>query len=502
MEHKNKVEHKFNKQNFFEAFLNLMISSLFASLYLLAVACYAYNSEADFMGNTYYFCIIAFFVSGLVFQALLDLFSESKKRAGLHIRILFFWILIVVAACYLLKQIYAPYYLIPGMILEYIFTALLNKTIYFQDKFLKQIEPWEGKDLGPNLRADSITVETLNKSMDTNRLFLLITCIVIFGGAYVVNHFEKRIDSPQLIILMIVFAVLYLLCVAFLFAVYNVFQKNTYFAFLGFKNVMPKKWLILKYSLVVIFLSVLLGGVLSRDKALIKLNIIPQQKQYEYKEPKKLEQSEYSHFEDDVKVDLEDTLGKINSNPVMDKLMIILYWVVLFGCVGFFIFMFFHYIITNRFIAFFREHMLLKILKEIWKNICQFFANLFGLGKHEKEVYATVNSRTFKSHIDNLVRKTKKSAEKKQELDRLTKKFMQIIAWGDKNNIKYRNTMAPAEYIAEVEKKTDGVSGALQGQFTRIGYLYEKSLYSNELLAPQEEKEYFELAAKLVATEL
>lgn len=493
LEHKKKIEHKFNKQNFFESFLNLMISSLFTSLYLLVVACFSSSAESDFMGNTYYFCILSFFFSGLVFQVLLDLFSETNKRIGLHLRILFFWIAIIVAVCYFLQQIYAPYYLIPGMILEYIFTVLLNKPIYFQEKFLKQIEPWDIKTLGPNLRADSITVETLNKAIDRNRLILLISCIIIITASFIVNRLKEKITSPTLIVLMIIFTILYFVCSAFLFAVYNVFQKNTYFAFLGFKNVISKKRIILKYSLIIISISLLFGAILSRNKTIFSLYFEPAPYNQQYREPQQVEKQNFEIEEDDVKIDLKDMMGQDNSNPILDKIMDFLSLILIITFAIFILFLFFRYIITDQFLSFFREHMLLNIIKEIFLKIKLFFESLFGLKKTEKETYATVNSRNFKNHIDRFIKKAKKSSEKKQELDRLTKKFMQIISWGDKNKIKYRNTMAPAEYINQINNSLSDID------ILRVGYIYEKSLYSNELLSEQEEKEYFDLANKVLS---
>ena len=60
----------------------------------------------------------------------------------------------------------------------------------------------------------------------------------------------------------------------------------------------------------------------------------------------------------------------------------------------------------------------------------------------------------------DFLKKAKRSKEKEAEIDRLTKQFMRLIDWGEAQGIKYKTTLAPAEYtnliheqVATEEKK-------------------------------------------------
>lgn len=482
------LEHKINRQTILESFLSLMIAFLIVTLYLLTLQLFQFQNEEEFFGNTFYFCIAVFFVSGLVYQVLLDLFSETKHRIGLHLRIVIFWVLIITGLCALLKQVYAPYYLIPGLIVEFLFAALFNKVLYYQEKFINQTKDWAEQDLAKNLRSNSLIVETLNKSIDLNKKILLTVSIIIGTATFIGGLNISIKQEPVTITLIIIDEVLYFICVIFLVLIYNIYQRNTYFYFLGFKTAINSKYSLIKTVSIIALFSCFIGLGLSSNKALIKLpthEIEQNLREREILPPKEMEQPKSQY---NIQEDLKEVLGESKENKFAEIFFKILEWILIGAVVIFIAFLLVKYIFTTSFFSFFKPDNLGKIIAEFFKRIEDFFMNLFHLKKEPKQRYATVNSRSFKTQVESFIKKSRKSAAKKQELDRLTKQFMHIIEWGDSKEIKYRNTMAPGEYTALIPHSAAA----------RVGYLYEKALYAEDLLSPEEEKDFFTLTKEIL----
>ena len=109
--------------------------------------------------------------------------------------------------------------------------------------------------------------------------------------------------------------------------------------------------------------------------------------------------------------------------------------------------------------------------------------------KFEKEaVYARVEAKSFKNAIGEFLKKSRKSREKRIEIDRLTKLFMTLIDWGSRRSIDYRVTMAPAEYTRLIKNYFDSHDRKSHSDFaTKAGDLFEKALYDKNILSKEEE---------------
>lgn len=465
-----------------------MIGFLVVTIYILALSLFSFFNEEEFYGNTFYFCIFIFFISGIVYQVLLDLYSESKHRIGLHLRIVIFWVLLMTGLCSLLKQIYAPYYLIPGLIVEFLIISVLNKVLYFQEKFLNQTKDWPDQDLPKNLRNNSLIVETLNKSIDLNKK-LLLTISIFIAFATVIGGLKVNFQEDTFtIILIIVAEILFYTCVLFLVLIYNVYQRNTYFYFLGFKTAINSKASIIKSVLLITLLSAFIGIGLSSTHISVKLPV--NEIQETIRESQGLPPPPQMKIPE-VKLDpkeLEEVLGVTKENKFLKVFFTILEYALILGVIVLISFLLVKFIFTTSFFAFFKGDNLSRIFKEFFQKIEDFILNLFHFKKQPKQKYATVNSKSFKFQIDNFIKKSKKSSAKKQELDRLTKQFMHIIEWGDQKGIKYKNTMAPGEYMSLINHEAA----------SKIGYLYEKALYAEELLSASEENEFFKLSQQVL----
>ena len=89
-------------------------------------------------------------------------------------------------------------------------------------------------------------------------------------------------------------------------------------------------------------------------------------------------------------------------------------------------------------------------------------------------------SRYFMDEMEELLSKSKKSKEKRAELDRLTKVFVKLIDWGEEHDIEYAKNLAPAEYTALFKNPNADIAGLL----------FEQALYAKEPLTKEEENEF------------
>lgn len=493
--------HKKSFNDLLERFLNNLISSLIAIMVLFIAPSFTTYTDYIFEYSTLVFSIITVIISGIVYQAVNDYFLSYKTKFLIHLRTVFFWTIIVLIVCAVLKMDYAPYILLPAILIQYVLNSVLNKVLLCQNYYLLQIENWEGIELSKNLRSDSLPVETLNKTIDRNKTILIVITYLML--VYVLNICQFKLlsfsKSPVLFILFIAAVIIFLFAVSILFVIYNLYKQNTYFAFLGFKTTLTKKYQVIKAVIPILFISLFLSYFLSGNKALIE---------FEYKNKtgktitnKQIEEPKPVHEDLNIDIDtLREALGNDDESEFAEVFFKIFEALILAAVIFALLSFMFKYIFTGDFISFFKEFTILKILQAFFQNLADFFRELFGL-KKETEVYSTVNSRNFKMNIDSFLRKSKKSTLKKQELDKFTKQFMHVVEWGDKRGIKYRKSFAPAEYcvqIIEYFNKSDDENKIIRSENARlVGFLFEKALYSEELLSKDEVNQFF-INSKLV----
>ena len=118
------------------------------------------------------------------------------------------------------------------------------------------------------------------------------------------------------------------------------------------------------------------------------------------------------------------------------------------------------------------------------------FKNFFGqIKKMLKELFTrkqrfklerSESSRRFNKDMEEFIKFSRKSKEKKAELDRLTKQFMKVIDWGTAHGIEYTKNLAPAEYTGLLNNENA----------VAAGLLFEKALYDKECLSSDEEKSF------------
>ena len=144
--------------------------------------------------------------------------------------------------------------------------------------------------------------------------------------------------------------------------------------------------------------------------------------------------------------------------------------------------------IKRTFSGVFKSVNLKAIFKRFFTAVGQMFKKLFHLHIKLPQI-KSANAKRFGSEMSEYLKKSKKSKEKKAELDRLTKKFMLIIDWGTERGFEYTKNLAPAEYTELLNNENA----------RKAGLYFEKALYDKECLSQEEEKEFNRLVEILCA---
>ncbi len=142
-------------------------------------------------------------------------------------------------------------------------------------------------------------------------------------------------------------------------------------------------------------------------------------------------------------------------------------------------------LLSKKFRNFIKENKLFKILKSFVVNIKEFFENLFTSNSKKK----SIRLQTEKKLYSEFIKKTEKkqiSKEKKKEIGEFASVFFKVVAIGQENKIMLTDSMTPMEYINLMIQKFSSQKDELY----KIGFLFEKALYSKECLSQEEKDEY------------
>lgn len=496
-EHKNETNAatksgiKLEYNDLFERFLHFFISTFFSLLCFLLISSTTAYTEMFFEPGNVIFCLVMTIVTGLFYQAVLDFFYATDTKDVFHARVFVLWLVISIVLCFVLKMDFAPYFLIPAQIVQYVITVMLNRILVYQNAFLWQINDWNGNDLATNLRNDYDRVEKLNKSIDKNKILLYILGLIVFLCTGIMFKFGDIKEYPFIKIAIVICYVLFFAALFITFVLYNVYQKNTYYAFLGFKTALSRKRSVIKTVLIILGVSIAFGFIFSSNSSLISFS--PKPREVKDVPAAQFQPPPVKEWDPGPSVKaMQDALGRdMPVHPLAEFFWKFLTVAFIAGLAGLVIYFIWHFIFSETFFKLFTTNLIFQIIAQFFRNIQKFFEGLFS-HKSELQEYTTVNSREFKHNMDWMIRKSKRTTKKKEELDRLTKKFMQLIACGEKHGIKYRNTMAAGDYSELFQNYLNENDLDKENIAIRVGYIFEKALYSNELISTDEEKEFNE----------
>ncbi len=467
-------------------FERLLVFTVSTSLLLVAMGIFSTalnNYEVDKIFIDW-FVYLAIGISGLIYALVLQIFALEKIKAAMHIVFIFFYIVLVLVIAALLGKGYSPYVLIPALFVQYFIAVGINDMFILHDRFLFECETFEGKELETYLFHNNLSAIDLTEKTKTQEVVLFGVSVAMF----IVLVFGKLAEgyfNPLINILVVVFYLSILLC----YFTLGLFRNDVFYAFLGFKNYMADQKKLLRSVLLIFLISMGLGLLISSNKPLIKFNYFLKEYTEQLEEERPVYNDDFN-FAPLPEINLEEAFGKDSKpNWIMELIFQIIKYAAIFFIGGTVIYFLFKPFFTRHWRIFWSEGKLIKFMRSLWDDIKNFFKFIFSKG-NSNQPYSTVQSRKFKDSMMDFLKKVKRSKEKEAEIDRLTKHFMKLIDWGEANEIKYKQNLAPAEYTAIIAEKM--VTDEKKTAANNTGRLFEKALYDKNVLSAEEEALFVE----------
>ena len=194
-------------------FERILVFTISTSIVLTAAGIFStalnnYEVEKVFID---FFVYIVLGASGLIFSLVLQIFALEKIKSAMHIVFIVFYEIAVLVIAALFGEGYAPYILIPALLIEYFIGVGINDMFIFHDRFFFECEDYNGKDLETylfhnNLEAIDLTEKAKGQQAVLFGLSVAMFIILVFGKLSE-GYFNIFID-----LLVVVFYLSVMLC--------------------------------------------------------------------------------------------------------------------------------------------------------------------------------------------------------------------------------------------------------------------------------------------------
>ena len=465
------------------------------------------------MGNTRkingdfinWFTLLFTAVSGFIYELVLQIFSEEKTSSKAHFVFLPFYVIFELLLCFFTGQLNLAFFMVPFSIVHYILEANYNLLFVYHDYFLQQNGERNGKELVEYLFHNSFTAQDFAQTRRKNQNYLVALGLIMAGFLIMTCILATGVNA-----LLVIFVLIFYFCLFVSCWILGIFNRESYYAFLGFKDASKGSRHIFKYCLLIMAAAAVFGFAFSSNKSLLDLSRLPKGEQ-KIEVPTAAPQAPAEYMPLDFGTGgpgLEFFVPEKTSNigwiielifKVIKNLCICLAAI---GILAFLIRPFF----SDDWKKYWRERKFVIFLKKIGRELKDMLRSLFSKDAAGKS-YSRVDNSNFKDGIEDFLKRSRKSKEKRQELDRLTKVFMKLIDWGVDRKINYTKNLAPAEYTSKVadfyraaDRAVNKVTGTVATSFgvaedfpaacKAAGSFFEKALYDKELLSAEEEKSF------------
>lgn len=467
-------------KRFFETFV-LYLSSLFFTFFMFITFCLF---SGYFQKNQVFFELIMLFIFSIVnISIILILYNEKVGFFGFA-KFLVFYFLFLIFVSFIMKRIsnsnLTSVSFIPFTLINYFYFVYNYKSVHLYQEFEEQCVGLSKKELKEKLYHNNTIALDYSQNIKTSitsQLFFAILCIIIFTLEK--NYYHEGANASGVIL------VCYLFCIFLLFLFFSTNKNEVFYAFLGFDNIFSYRKRIVKTSVVICLLAVFFAFFLSFNKAILNFNFL-------FAILKKIFIMESNVIQkSDLKTEKEPIFNTTIINdiysPKSNNFEVIFSLVIqgLFALI--LLFIVFRYMIKpffdEKFLSFLKNKKIMNYFQKFFTNLKKIIKFLFGSFSFELQNYTTVQSKSFYDNISDFLKKSKKSKAKKDELDRFTKKYIKLIDWAQSKDIIYKKTFGPLEFCKMTN--LDAV--------VKAGEIFEKALYSFELVSEEEENEFNKL---------
>lgn len=431
----------------------------------------------------------------IIYVFIMQIFIRADTKVSFHARMLPLFLTLSLILSFVLKNTFIALYVFFTTLFQYLLTSTLFTSFILHDNFEKVVENKKGLELQSTLAKDKYVAQEFVQNISNIKTILIIVSIILSALSMISN---AAFSNKNIIPFICTF--IYILSAFGISQLLSIYEREIYYAFLGFEKIFDMRTVIFFFSMIFVFICLLIGLLLSSNNQLLKkeyfdwfFNLFKREKPLVHVENQPLPPVS-DNFADSV------SPGKLLStaekpNLVLQLIIKIIQYSLLAGIIiGVLVFLF-KPIFDKSLGIELKKHNFKQILSEFFQKMLNMFRDFFGK-KREFVPYATVGTQSFKFQMSDMLGKTKKSKEKKAELDRLTKEFVKIISWGEQQQVLFKKNHAPAEYTEIL------YSFSKINDLHKIGFLFEKALYSKDLLSKDEEKEYKECIQKVLETEI
>ena len=473
----------------FERFMIFLTTSSFFLLIVTIISdVFSVNDKKNPINFLVYFAV--FGLSIFYFFIFENHFSSKSKGSNI-IRFVIFLTLFVVVVCFSLPEILAPAVVIPVSIFMFFFYSTLFEPYYYHDDFEEQCEGKSGEKLGNDLYHDKFTGEEVLKAIKNTKglitVFAVIIGICICALPFTLYRFS---------FLTYIFSICFFGGCAYNLLLLTTYQKEIYYAFMGFEKQWDQRKTVILYSSAIIGATFLLSLLFSSNYALLKADYFRKLFGLFDKPPRQIEKIEPKQYGEMPVIPamqdfhINDVLPDVKPNKNMEIIIFIIEILLALFLTILVLYFLLKPFRNHEFMDYLKNKKLKQIWKDFFSNLKELFIKIFSF-RFKKTVYTTTDTSFFKKNVQDFIKKSKKSKEKKAELDRLTSQFVKLIEWGTRSGIQYKQNLAPAEYtdLITYQLKEKGFAEYVKPT-TKCGSLFEKALYSFELLTHEEETDF------------
>lgn len=435
-----------------------------------------------FSGNIFDYVLP--FIFCVVYTLIMEFSMTSKITFGLH---LWFFILAgAVAAffCRMFSYTLTIFYVIPACLFEYVACVAFFKVYVIHDDFEEQCEGKERQVLQTELFNNRFISEDFLAAARGLKHIMLISGGILLLVITLLNIIHAHVSTATYI-----YVFVYLFSIFIHGQLLNQYRKEIYFAFLGLEAIFLFRGITLVLAVGIALACLAAGFLLSTNYALLKPDYFSWLFKFFHTDTP-MQTGEQKIVEipvfDPTESELAEFLAaQTNENPIFGKILNILGIAIVAS-------LFFYFMIRPIWATSWRQLFSGKnislILEKVKQSFIEILKNLLNLRKH-KTPYASTQGEIFKATMSDFLKTSKKSRQKRAELDRLTAIFMDLIEWGEQNGFTYTPNLAPAEY-AQLIKLQDARDA---------GNIFEKALYSETLLSKEEEQEFKDKVHKVIS---
>lgn len=411
-----------------------------------------------------------------MFVLFLDINLKYKTTFWSHIRYCILFEIIIAFAISFFREVINIFIFIPETIAMYFITAYFFKIYIQHEAFEEQCENKQRGELESELFNNRFISEDFLKSSNSFKGVMLGSV-----GVLIVLITALNIGKVPVSNLSYIFVLIYIFSLFIHAQILNQYKKEVYYSFLGLEAIFAFRNLTLFLALCLCVVSLILALILSTNYALLKPSYFSWLFKF-FKFETNYGQIDYTipEMKQPELPSIEEFAQIYNQQPVEEnKIGLIIDLVIIGMIVVLFLAFLLKPLFTTSLKGFFSGQNISQVFTRIKFSFIAMIKNFFNFMKFKKD-YSSTGSEFFKESMGDFIKKSKKTKEKKAELDRLTKVFMDLIEWGESHDIRYTTNLAPAEYAALFKNQNA----------TDAGNIFEKALYSSALITKDEEQDF------------